>query len=386
MAVTYGFYNSINGDRRYNADQMSSLFDGLILDGIYQHVGNAFIVKPLEGMTVTVDPGRAWFNHTWTLNDTKLPIVIPESEVILKRIDAIVIEVDSRQAVRANSIILVKGAPSSNPTRPTLVNTDDRHQYALAYIQVNAGVTSIRSSDITSMIGTTSTPFVTAPFKVLDLSEMLAQWKEAWDLYFGAKQYEAEEMLDDWETYLASKKVHVQNQITDWERRIEAKFIEWQRDFSQRMDSMRGEFDTLYSTIEDTFANWTTEWESFYDTMTAEMIATKDRWAAMWDEWFLGYVNNNTEEMVAWRTNVEQTFNNWFNSLQIMLDENVATNLANDISKLDVRIKHLEECCSMFDFTDGTLTINEPIEDSTDASIRDYMGNPIQSRMIYIRQ
>lgn len=40
MAVTYGFFNSVNGDRKYNADQMSSYFDGLVTDGVYEKIGD----------------------------------------------------------------------------------------------------------------------------------------------------------------------------------------------------------------------------------------------------------------------------------------------------------------------------------------------------------
>ena len=45
MSFTYGFYNSKNHDRTYNAEQMSSIFDGLIEDGIYESIGGAFLVK-----------------------------------------------------------------------------------------------------------------------------------------------------------------------------------------------------------------------------------------------------------------------------------------------------------------------------------------------------
>ena len=85
MSVTYGFYNSINNDRRYDAIQMSSIFDGIIQDGVLQHFGTAMMVKEGEGMTVNVGIGRAWFNHTWTLNDAVLPLNIPLSEVIAPR-------------------------------------------------------------------------------------------------------------------------------------------------------------------------------------------------------------------------------------------------------------------------------------------------------------
>lgn len=67
MSVTFGFYNSKEGDRRYDAIQMSSIFDGIIQDGILQHVGTAMVVKESEAMIINVGVGRAWFNHTWTL-------------------------------------------------------------------------------------------------------------------------------------------------------------------------------------------------------------------------------------------------------------------------------------------------------------------------------
>lgn len=78
MSVTYGFYNSKDGDRRYDAIQMSSIFDGIIRDGILQHVGTAMMVKESEAMIVNVGIGRAWFNHTWTLNDALLPLEVPQ--------------------------------------------------------------------------------------------------------------------------------------------------------------------------------------------------------------------------------------------------------------------------------------------------------------------
>ena len=34
MAFTCGFFNSENGDRKYNAEQMSAIFDGIIADGV----------------------------------------------------------------------------------------------------------------------------------------------------------------------------------------------------------------------------------------------------------------------------------------------------------------------------------------------------------------
>ena len=111
MAVTYGFYNSVSGDRKYDARQMASIFDGVIVDGVYQSIGTALIVTASSGLQVSVGIGRAWFNHTWTLNDAVLPLTLAPADVVLSRIDAVILEVDSRDAARSNSIRVVTGTP-----------------------------------------------------------------------------------------------------------------------------------------------------------------------------------------------------------------------------------------------------------------------------------
>ena len=50
MSVSSGFFNSLNGDRKYNAEQMSAIFDGLIIDGVFASIGTAFAVKAAGGL------------------------------------------------------------------------------------------------------------------------------------------------------------------------------------------------------------------------------------------------------------------------------------------------------------------------------------------------
>ena len=205
MSVTYGFYNSLNGDRKYNAEQVSSLFDGLIIDGVFASIGTAFAVKATTGITVNVGIGKAWFNHTWTLNDSILPLEAPEAEVLLDRIDAVVLEVDATESVRANSIKFVKGAPSSAPSNPTLTNEGTVHQYPLCYIYRKFGSSAITQADITNMVGTESTPFVTAMLQTISLDELLGQWQSELDQFVDARQDE----VDQW---IASE----ESDFTEW--------------------------------------------------------------------------------------------------------------------------------------------------------------------------
>lgn len=194
MSVSSGFFNSLNGDRKYNATQMSAIFDGLIIDGVFASIGTAFAVKAAGGLTVNVGIGKAWFDHTWTVNDSILPMTAPEAEVLLDRIDAVVLEVNGMESVRENTIKFVKGNPSSAPSRPTLTNEGNVHQYPLCYIYRKYGTAVINQADITPMVGTESTPFVTGILQTISLDELLGKWQDELDRFTDARSQE----VDDW--------------------------------------------------------------------------------------------------------------------------------------------------------------------------------------------
>ena len=193
MSVSSGFFNSLNGDRKYNAAQMSAIFDGLIIDGVFASIGTAFAVKAAGGLTVNVGIGKAWFDHTWTVNDSILPMTAPEAEVLLDRIDAVVLEVNGMESVRENTIKFVKGNPSSAPSRPTLTNEGNVHQYPLCYIYRKYGTAVINQADITPMVGTESTPFVTGILQTISLDELLGKWQDELDRFTDARSKEVDD-------------------------------------------------------------------------------------------------------------------------------------------------------------------------------------------------
>lgn len=238
MSVTYGFYNSKNKDRTYDAIQMSSIFDGIIRDGILQHVGNTMMVKESSGMTIHVGTGRAWFNHTWTLNDSILPLEVPESDLILKRIDAVVLEVDARESERKNSIKIVKGTPASVPVKPSMIKTTDRWQYPLAYIQLDPGVTAIRQANITNTIGTSECPFVTAPLEKMSVDDLLAQWRDQWEKFYSDETDYVEEANRQWQLTYSSWYNNFTTEMLQWRNDTKGDFYDW---ISQIQDIISGD-------------------------------------------------------------------------------------------------------------------------------------------------
>lgn len=184
MAVTYGFYNSLNKDRVYNAEQMSSIFNGIITDGVFASIGGSLMPIAGTGMQVVVKTGKCWFNSTWTLNDALLPLDIPAADVSLTRIDAVVVEINSAVSTRANTIKVIKGTPSANPAKPALANTETLHQYALGYVTVSAGVTSISADKIEVNVGKSTCPFITSVLQQTDITALFNQWDAKFNTWF----------------------------------------------------------------------------------------------------------------------------------------------------------------------------------------------------------
>lgn len=245
MSVSSGFFNSLNGDRKYNTAQISAIFDGLIIDGVFASIGTAFAVKAAGGLTVNVGIGKAWFDHTWTVNDSILPMTAPEAEVLLDRIDAVVLEVNGTKSVRENTIKFVKGNPSSAPSRPTLTNEGNVHQYPLCYIYRKYGTAVINQADITPMVGTESTPFVTGILQTISLDELLGKWQDELDRFTDARSQEVDDWIaqeeSDFTAWFNKMKVDLQQEqivLDQWIASEQADFLAW---YNQMKDQLSGD-------------------------------------------------------------------------------------------------------------------------------------------------
>lgn len=262
MSFASGFFNSVDHDRLYDATDISRLFDGLIRDGIFASIGDCLVVKQSNQMNVTVGTGRAWFNHTWSYNDALYPVTIPPSEILMDRIDAVVLEINSVESVRANSIKLIKGTPSSTPAKPVLTNTKEIHQYPLAYVTVGKEVTSIRQADIENCVGTSACPFVTGILEVISIEQLIPQWKDILNRF-------VEENTANFNTWMNGEKQNYQawltaakKEITDWQATSKSDYQKW-------YDSIKNGYDQWFATIKAAYdANWSTfqQWEKASQT------------------------------------------------------------------------------------------------------------------------
>lgn len=139
MAIKSSFFNSIDHDRVYSAEDFGMIYDGMISDGVFKGYFSTFSMSWADSdiekkMRVGIQPGKAWFNQTWTVSDNAIYLDVESTPGSYERIDLIVIEVNKTPSVRENSIKIVKGKPAAKAAYPELINNESVHQYILGVI------------------------------------------------------------------------------------------------------------------------------------------------------------------------------------------------------------------------------------------------------------
>ena len=302
MALTFGFYNSIDGDRKYNAEQFGSIFDGIINDGVYMGIGGKMmVVAANNGMKVNIQTGRAWFDHTWTLNDTIYTLTLPNPEVLLDKYVAVVLETNKENGLRRNSIKYVAGEPSSAPKYPTLTNNATVKQHPLAYVLVKAGATVIDQSVIKNMVGTSSCPFVTGVVQSMNIDSLIAQWEAQWNQNINAKNTEFNEFMS------ASR----------------AEYGSFKDTYEAFMSNASYSFNNFMEASDIAFDNFLTVKNDEFESDLSDM---KSDFASFWDDFKAGMQEYLAAQEAIWE--------NWFLRIQGQLSEDAATHLQNQIDAL----------------------------------------------------
>lgn len=185
MAITSGFFNSVNGDRLYNAEEISHYFDGLISDGVFQNIGSKLAVTQNGGMSVKVGTGRAFIKSHWFKNDNPYVLSIDVADTQLNRIDRVVIRLDLTENQRNITVAVKTGAVSYSPVAPALTRTNTVYELCLAQIYVYANTTTIKQSNIVDYRpNSTMCGWVTGIIKQVDTADLFLQWQSAYEDYY----------------------------------------------------------------------------------------------------------------------------------------------------------------------------------------------------------
>lgn len=179
MAITYGFFNSVNGDRKYSAEQIGRYLQGIVSSGVYAESSTSLQVLANDGMNVEVQPGRAMLHYHYMENDAPLVLTLSAGGA-LDRIDAIVARMDITR--RLCEIVVKQGAEASTPAAPAMSRTDTVKEYMLARVRIPRLTSAITQANITdTRADKTVCGWVTGIIDQVDTSTLFEQWEAAYD-------------------------------------------------------------------------------------------------------------------------------------------------------------------------------------------------------------
>lgn len=174
-----GFFNNINGDRKYNAGHWAEFFAQFIGNGVYGKSASNMQVCAGDGLNVSIMTGSCFINGYHGYADGTDTFKIDYGGAY-PRIDRIVIRLD--MPGRKIEPALIKGDAAEAPAAPDIVRDGTYYDICIAEIYVAANADVITQADITDTRGDTALcGYVTGVIKQVDTTELFAQYQAAWN-------------------------------------------------------------------------------------------------------------------------------------------------------------------------------------------------------------
>ena len=200
MAVRYGYFNSVDGDRKYNAEDMTMYFKGLVSDGIYQTIGNMFAVTATSGLTVSIGTVRALVNMHWIECDAPFTITFDAASVSSDTYQLIVLRCNLADNMRSVGVF----TKTSSDGTISLTNNDTVTELCIARVRIRANASSISQSDIRDYRGSSYCPWITGLIKQVDVSQLNAQFYKYYEEQTAELEAYMTEQKASFDSWLAS--------------------------------------------------------------------------------------------------------------------------------------------------------------------------------------
>lgn len=187
MTFRSGFWNSIDGDRTYSAEDMAIPFDGIITEGVFANWGDTFKATVVNGSTIAIGSGKAWFGKKWIYNDSVYLMSINVSEYASSTEPrTAVVSLDLKVEPYYRFARFCTDEQRYYGSFGELLNaiTDrnaGRNTLPLFAINFAAGDSSIQQSNITNLVGTSWCPYVTAPVQTVTVDDIRGKWDASYN-------------------------------------------------------------------------------------------------------------------------------------------------------------------------------------------------------------
>lgn len=222
-----GFFDSVNGDRKYYASDMVMPYTRLVTEGIYgknnsDEKATDFLVSknPENAQQVIVSAGMGLLAGRWFELEQDLPINIEQNTTLSPRVDSIIISCDNSNSGRKVSIDYRLG---SGGTHPALISSDTVKELRICDITVQSN-SSGGAISITDTRATSECPIIVGLIKELNAEDFLNQFKNTYNTWYAQVQAQWNEYYqqtgESWDSYFTATK-------TAWESWLNTTKQEW---------------------------------------------------------------------------------------------------------------------------------------------------------------
>ena len=166
---------------------MAIPFEGVITDGVFANWGDAFKATVIDGSTIAIGSGKAWFSKKWVQNDSVYQMSINASEYASSTEPrTAVVSLDLKVEPYYRFARFITDEQRYYGSYEELLNaiTDHnagRNSLPLFAINFAAGDTSIQQTNITNLVGTSWCPYVTAPVQTVTVDDIRGKWDASYN-------------------------------------------------------------------------------------------------------------------------------------------------------------------------------------------------------------
>ncbi|WP_418301280.1 hypothetical protein [Lysinibacillus fusiformis] len=242
--MKFGMFNSINGDRRYKAEDFAQYFATFIGNGIFVKPSDCLQIRANgDSMSVIVRPGKAWVNGYYLINDEDYNIPLTVGDKTLNRIDRIVIRLDFIQ--RKMSVEVKKGTLSASPVAPVLKRDADAYELALADVYIAKGALTINQAAITdTRLNNNLCGLMHGVVDQVDTTTIFNQYQQWFNDYSVTKAAEFLAWQTDVTTALENWIDAQEKDFEAWRQAEEQLYYTW-------LNGRKDEFDIWFANIKD---------------------------------------------------------------------------------------------------------------------------------------
>lgn len=307
-----GFFNSVDHDRTYGAQDWASYFASFIGNGVFPNPSTGLqVTAGADGLAAVVKPGKAWINGYYYENTGDLNLTLAAADGLLKRVDRVVVQWNLLS--RTVSIKVKSSNFGQTATAPELRRDAEVYELAIADIEIGAGAVKLTQGNIKDQRQNSALcGLVHGTVEQVDTEEFSAQL----DAWFEAYKAQSTQDYADLKNYMDGLVAQSDAASVLCRQNMDAAQEEAEGALTGALNSYTSKAAADYQELSTLLESLGLQGEAAYATSSAHLAAFESQASAQ--------------------------FNAWFQGLQDVLDADAAAALLSRIEQLEERAALME--------------------------------------------